>query len=146
MPRIADVHPTETLRTPSGLAVSIDVEMMPVVRALWGRGLTTLMSCQDVGEAMAEGGMWPVPERWHRFLRGHAWLKMPLDDAHALMTTLSLTPEFVGRLTAKVADGWDSKVWLGPEGLADYSNIYFPKEQLPQLAAALARDINATAE
>ncbi|MGI5165668.1 hypothetical protein ACQEU3_15030 [Spirillospora sp. CA-253888] len=138
MPRITDVHPTRLLRTPSGLSVAIDLDMVPVIQALWNRRLTTLMSCQDVGEAMADGGMWPVPKRWHAFLRGHAWLKMPLDDAHALMETLSMTEQFAPRLTAKADDGWDSKVWLGPEGLADYSNIYFPKGQLVELATVLS--------
>ncbi|MGI5171210.1 hypothetical protein ACQEU3_43350 [Spirillospora sp. CA-253888] len=58
MPRIADVHPTRSLRTPSGLTVAIDLDIALVIQALWDRKLTTLMSRQDVGEAMADGGMW----------------------------------------------------------------------------------------
>lgn len=139
MPEITEVHPAKSLSTPSGLPVSIDAELVPVIRALWALNLTTLMCCQDVGEAMAQGGMWPLPQRWHSFLRGYAWLKMPLNDAHQLMTLLSLTPEFEPRLTAKAEDGWDCKVWLGPEGLSDYANIYLPRQQLTELATVLQR-------
>ncbi|MCW2912865.1 MAG: hypothetical protein JWN52_933 [Actinomycetia bacterium] len=136
-PMITQVHPTEKLPTASGESVSVDVELVPVIRALQALDLHTLMCCQDVGEAMAGGGMWPLPDRWHTFLSGYAWLKMPVDAAQALLAKLSETPEFESRLTAKAPGGWQSQVWLGPTGLADYANIYFPREQIPDLTAAL---------
>ncbi|GAA4224840.1 hypothetical protein GCM10022254_05250 [Actinomadura meridiana] len=137
MAALTEVHPAEETRTPSGLTARIDELMVPVVRRLWAAGYTTLMCCQDVGDAMANGGMWPVAERWHAFLDSYAWLKLPLTDAHNLMKALDGTQEFNPRLTAKAEDGWSSHVWLGPEGMADYSNVYFPASQIPELIGVL---------
>lgn len=84
--------------------------------------------------------MWPIaqPERWSAFLRGYAWLKMTVPDAQTLLGRLSETPEFGSRLPAKALGGWHSAVWLGPAGLADSVNIYFPASQIRELAEVLA--------
>jgi hypothetical protein len=138
-PELTEVHPTERLSTATGESVPVDVELVPVIKALWALDLRTLMCCQDVGAAMAGGGMRPLPERWHAFLSAYAWLKMPVDAAQALLARLSRTPEFESRLEAKAPGGWQSQVWLGPTGPADYANIYFPCEQIPDLTTALTR-------
>ncbi|MCW2889709.1 MAG: hypothetical protein QOE54_1267 [Streptosporangiaceae bacterium] len=138
-PEITDVHPAEELVTPGGVPVPIDVELVPVIRALWALDLRTLMCCQDIGEAMASGGIRAMaePGRWSAFLSRHAWLKMPVDAGQALLARLDGTAEFSPRLSPKVAGGWHSAVWLSPAGLAGHANIYFPRAQVPELAATL---------
>jgi hypothetical protein len=138
-PELTEVHPTQELLTPDRLTVQVDAEMVPVVQAIWALDIPTLMCCQNVGEAIEGGGMWPIAdsERWSTFLGGYAWLKMTVPDAQLLLGKLSTTPEFGPRLHAKAPGGWHSAVWLGPAGLADYANIYFPCEQIPALAANL---------
>ncbi|MGI8334036.1 hypothetical protein ACRYCC_29135 [Actinomadura scrupuli] len=140
VPEITDVHPAEELAAPEGETVPVDVELVPVIRALWALDLRTLMCCQDIGEAMAGGGIRSMaePARWSAFLAGHAWLKMPVDAGQALLARLDGTPEFSARLSAKVAGGWYSAVWLSPAGLAGHANLYFPRAQIPELAATLA--------
>lgn len=44
------------LTTPDGTAADIDVEIVPLVRALWRIGLVTTASCQDFGEGTAGHG------------------------------------------------------------------------------------------
>jgi hypothetical protein len=142
-PQLTIVHPTQTVTAPGGDPVQIDTEIAPVIKALWAADLTTIMCCQNVGEAMAGGGMRPIPARWSVFLSQHAWLKMPIDSAQALLAMLDKTPEFGPRLPAKAPGGWHSAVWLSPTGLVDYANIYFPSDQLTELAKVLGGLIGA---
>jgi hypothetical protein len=44
------IHPTRRLHTPAGEPVEIDLDMVPLIRALWTLDLTTPGCCQDNGQ------------------------------------------------------------------------------------------------
>jgi hypothetical protein len=138
-----NLHPTQILTGPSGEPVPIDILLVPVIEMLWALGLTTVRSCQDVGEAYAAGTMAPHAEqRWSLFYSGQAWLRMPRASGQQLLTMLADTELFAPRLspfTDKTNGGWQSHVWLGPNGLANDVNIYFPSPQITQVTETLGR-------
>lgn len=49
-------HPTVTMTTPDGDDVEIDVDMVPIIHALWDAGVVTLFCCQ--------GPAWDAPWYW----------------------------------------------------------------------------------
>ena len=48
------VHPSRRLTTPDGGQVEIDARLVPLMAALWARGITTVASCQNVREFVAK--------------------------------------------------------------------------------------------
>lgn len=73
---LVQVHPSTLATDPSGQQVTVDLEILSLVSAVWGRGWSTLASCQNMGEGIRAGGA-PGGERAAAFFDGYAWLKMP---------------------------------------------------------------------
>ncbi|MGQ0778564.1 MAG: hypothetical protein ACT4NY_29825 [Pseudonocardiales bacterium] len=142
------IHGYERLTTPANEHVDIDTELVPLVRTLWARGLVTVACCQDIGESAA--GL-RDPQRatpsghggFVEYYRGYAWLKMPVDDGQKLLNTL-LDTSFHDRVTIRWQPGsWRMHIPLVYNGtncidLANTAQIYFPREQIPELTAVLA--------
>ena len=142
------IHTYERLTTPDDAQVNIDTELVPLVRVLWARGLVTVACCQDIGESAA--GL-RDPQRttpsghggFVEYYRGYAWLKMPVNDGQQLLNTL-LDTSFHDRVTIRWQPGsWRIHIPLvynGKNGidLANTAQIYFPRKQIPELAAVLA--------
>jgi hypothetical protein len=147
--RDIQVHPSQRLTTPGGEQVSIDTGMIPLVRPLWSLGLVTTASCQDFGEGTA-GQRETSPDRGRyggdafiAYYAGYAWLKMPVPDARRLAELLTHTA-----LRDKVTQRWTPGSWrmhvpLIPSGdsridLASTAQIHFPRDQIQEVALALA--------
>lgn len=127
----AQQHPTKTLVDPGEGPVEIDVEMVPLIEALWDKGFTTILSCQDLGESIQAGGTAIPRHLWERhagFYRGMAWLKVPADDGVRLME--------VFRPLVRPGE-WLAQVPITPDGLCSWASIHFPREQIDEAAALL---------
>lgn len=118
--REKQIHPAERLRLPGGGEADIDLPMIPVVQALWRAGITTLGSCQNLGESIARNGHGSSVaakdrQRWADFYKGFAWLKLPGDDANRLIGLLGADPVF-GHRTRRWThpEAWQAVVWLVP--------------------------------
>lgn len=126
----------------------IDDDMVPLVRALWARGWQTMACCQDNGEAVAaerEHGDPREPTGHRGFIeyhKGWAWLKMPATDTFSLLAALSDDETFATRIKVR----WQRGSWrmhipvIHLDDLfqpAPYVQIYFPKDQIPDLVTAL---------
>ncbi|WP_327689044.1 hypothetical protein [Streptomyces tubercidicus] len=138
------IHPRQTLITPAGEHVDVDVDMVPVLGELWRLGFTTTACCQDVGEATAgvrEQRNSPLGYGGDAFIdyhRGWALLKLPTPDAFHLVALLAEVPLFADRVRNPWRPGsWRTNVPLEPSGLADAALLHFPSPQIPQLAEAL---------
>lgn len=57
------VHPAQLVTTPTGAIVDVDVEMVPLMTEIWRLRFTTLICCQDAGEAILGGGTRTPPEK-----------------------------------------------------------------------------------
>jgi hypothetical protein len=64
------------MRSPEGEAVAVDVNIAPLIRALWARGVETVGSCEDGGTSPERctppGAAWIAFVDWHdarRFAR-----------------------------------------------------------------------------
>ncbi|MEV5509068.1 hypothetical protein [Streptomyces orinoci] len=138
------IHPHETLTTPAGDAVEIDLDMVPVVRELWRLGIKTTACCQDVGEATAgvrEQRDTPLGYGGDGFIayhRGWALLKLPIADALHLVELLDASPTFGDRIRHPWRPGsWRMNVPLVRDGIAPDALLHLPREQLSDLAEAL---------
>ncbi len=129
--------------------VAIDNDMAPLIQQLWAKGITTMACCQDNGEAVeAERGenRNTEPTGHHGFIeyhRGLAWLKMPVHDALTLVAILARNETFASRIKIRWQRGsWRIHIPVIHEDSefrpAPYAQIYFPKEQITELTAALA--------
>ena len=143
------LHETTLLIPPTGDGpVKIDNEMVSLVRGLWARGWRTLACCQDNGEAVeAERGQPRSQRSGHggfvEYYRGWAWLKMPTADAISLVSEISDDEIFGPRVKVR----WQHNSWRmhipviyedGQIEPAPYAQIYFPKQQIAELAASVA--------
>lgn len=145
--RLTSVHPYERLSLPNGGQADIDVEMVPLVRALWAMGLKTVACCQNLGESIsAEPERAGQERRRHAaYLAGRAWLKMPTRDTQMMLCHLAKSPVFAerfGRWTHP--DAWENYVYLLPgqddDGgvqLSSWAQIHFPKPQITEVVDAL---------
>ena len=146
--REIQIHPSRRLTAPDGAQVSIDNDMVPLVRALWSLNLKTTACCQDFGEGTA-GQRETSPNR-HRYggdafiayYTGYAWLKMPVPDARLLAYSLTDT-EFRDKVTQRWTPGsWRMHVPMifneqcGID-LADTAQIHFPRGQIQGLTLVL---------
>lgn len=134
------VHTGVRVSMPDGHEVVIDQELVPLMKALWAMEFVTLMSCQDVGEAIDDGGTTIYSERHADYYRGRVWLKLPILDGQRLLRIVEAIPDsdFREHLRGSTPECWTSTVYLWPTGLADWVDIYFPRDQLPALVAGLA--------
>jgi hypothetical protein len=129
-------HPQEQLMPPgSDEPVSIDTEMVPLIRALWAAGYTTITCCQDFGESVAS-----VSPRWAAFWQGRAQLELPRTDALALIE-LAAAHGFLMHWAQD--DAWQASipvVMLGARALAPaLVQVKFPASQLERLTAVVER-------
>ncbi len=144
-------HATTALIPPhADEAVQIDNDMVPVIRALWAKGWQTLACCQDSGEAVAaerDHGTPGEPTGHRGFIEYHqgwAWLKMPTPDTLALLAVLSDDETFMERVRVRWRRGsWRMQIPVIYQddqfAPAPYAQIYFPSQQIDELAAALTR-------
>ncbi|MBO2448726.1 hypothetical protein J4573_16610 [Actinomadura barringtoniae] len=124
-------HPTKTLIDPDEGPVEVDLEMIPLIEAMWASGYTTLMSCQDIGESILTGGtaipepLWP---RHSAFYMGSAWLKVPAGDGTRLMQAFKpiLRP-----------GEWLAQIPLTADGPCTWASIHFPREQINEATKLL---------
>ncbi len=143
------VHPTEHLTTPDGSDADIDIEIVPLVRALWQLGLATTASCQDFGEGTAgqrsanPRPSWYGGDAFIAYHTGWAWLKMPVPDALRLGNLL-LGTDFHDHVARRWQRGswrmhipviFDEDHGISP---ADTAQIHLPKDQVPDLTRTLA--------
>lgn len=147
-----NVHPWSHLQAPDGTDVKIDIEMVPVVRALWLLGLRTTASCQDFGEGTelqrqwSESASYGHGDAFISYHRGYAWLKMPVPDALGLANTL-LGTDFRDRLTRRWTSGsWRMHIPLvhhegASIGPAETAQIHFPRDQIGELARTLEEQL-----
>jgi len=131
MTDLPQVHPTRRVRTPTGEIIQVDVGMADLVQALWATGYTTLMCCQDAGEAIRGGATRIPPERWERyaaFYDGFAWLTMPVADMQRLVA-----------LTADLAEGngWAPNIRIRPTGPTEFASLHFPARQIDEVIGRL---------
>ena len=136
MASVASRHPFEVLDY-EGDPVQIDVEIVPLIKAIWWHGLETDLSCQDQD--------------------GRVWLEMPGRDAERLLRLLAhrdreLRANILGLVPEEHADpcdfyayqaahGWEYRVSAEsyPGGLWLSIGIRFPRDQLAPVVAALER-------
>lgn len=128
--------------------VDVDNDMIPLIQGLWQCGLKTMACCQDDGEAVeaeraqGQSDTSTGQRGFIEYHKGWAWLKMPLQDTLSLLSRLSEHETFGPRIKIR----WQRGSWrmhipvvceedrLGP---VSYVQIYFPKEQIAELAAAV---------
>lgn len=146
--REMQVHPSQRLTAPDGTQVSIDDDMVALIRALWSLNLETAACCQDFGEGTA-GQRAASPHRpryggdaFIAYYTGYSWLKMPVPDAKRLADLLTGT-EFRDKVTQRWAPGsWRMHVPMifsehtGID-LASTAQIHFPREQISALTFVL---------
>lgn len=145
---VPQIHPSQRLIAPDGTWADIDAEMVPLIRALWALGFTTLACCQDFGEGTA--GQRKASQRQSRYggdafiayYTGFAWLKIPLPDARRLANILHGT-EFHDRVALRWTPGsWRMHVPIIFDkhlgfSLDNAAQVYFPREQISSLTLAL---------
>ncbi|MFF5264583.1 hypothetical protein ACFY4C_37145 [Actinomadura viridis] len=127
-------HPTKTLIDPDDGPVEVDVEMVPLIEALWAARHTTIMSCQDIGESILTGGTVLPEHLWDRngaFYLGMAWLKVPADQGPRLM-------QIWEPLARQRRGEWLAQVPIEDGRLCGYASIHFPREQITRAADLLA--------
>lgn len=124
-------HPTQPMTTPEGETVHVDVEMGPLVAELWRLGYVTKVACQDVGEAVLEGGTRAAeadrPGIAARNM-GRAWLIIRAEQGPILLDHMEdLNRRGEWKLFPVVKDE-HPKSWI---------SITFPRYQIAQARALL---------
>jgi hypothetical protein len=144
------IHPSQRLIAPDGTQADIDIDIVPLVFALWRLNLATTASCQDFGDGTA--GQRAANQRPFRYggdefiayHTGYAWLKMPIEDAQRLANML-LDTDFHHHVTQRWEPGsWRMHVPLVFDEnrgivLEDTAQIHFPREQIASLTLTLER-------
>ncbi|MFD0903584.1 hypothetical protein [Actinomadura sediminis] len=141
MPDVENTHPSRRLTTPDGVTADIDLDMVPLVKALWALHLRTAGCCQDLGESIASGPGWaqgPGRQRHAAYYTGQAWLKMPVTDAQTMLGLLLSHPDMEQRLNRWTRPGaWEVFSYLvADEGRivqSGWAQIHFPKAQIPEV-------------
>jgi hypothetical protein len=129
-------HPQIQLVPPdSDEPVGIDVEMVPLIQALWLAGYRTITCCQDLGESVT------ISPRHAAYWRGRALLELPAADALAL-AELAAAHGFPMHWADP--DAWEMSVpvlMLGARALVmdNMVQLKFPAGQLRHLTALVGR-------
>lgn len=124
------VHPTQPMTAPGGEVVEVDVEMVPLMAEVWRLGFTTLVCCQDAGEAVLGGGTrTPPDERSSVAARNssRAWLMVLADEAPRLLAALQPLSAH-GEWTARP---------VSREGPLEWVSITFPRTSIDEAAELL---------
>lgn len=128
-------HPTKRITAPDGSRPSIDVMLVPLVKALWAAGYETIGSCQDIGESSGR-----FAERRRAYWKGYALLEMPEQDTCRLLDAVKYTPQFQDRMHWAAPGAWEIDLPVMPfvpygDGAAvmDLAQIHFPNDQIDDL-------------
>jgi hypothetical protein len=111
MPDPTQHHPHHLLRSPDGERVPIDVDLAPLIQALWRHGIQTASCCQDLGESIP-----PRPHLNRRidYLRGFSVIDLPIPDGLAVLSRAADAgprDAFYERMTYWAApDSWTTNV------------------------------------
>lgn len=108
------VHPTVALVTPEGDQVQIDVDLAPIIRAVWAAGIETSVSCQEGIDGRAMIGFVSLAD-----------MEMFYDLACDAMHMDDVLFDSVG---------WEWVLWAN-SGLR--GEVHIPRAQLAGLAASL---------
>jgi hypothetical protein len=125
-------HEAEKLTTPGGREVPVDSVLVPLIRALWEAGFTTIGCCQDLGESIGSAN-----PRKAAYWKGWVLLEMPERDA-CLLSELAVAS---GRFPLHWAEAgaWEmsSPLVQLPTGTLrpDLVQVRFPAGQLEDLEA-----------
>ncbi|MFI0452470.1 hypothetical protein [Actinomadura sp. 6N118] len=124
-------HPTHQLTAPDGQEVNIDVEIVPLVAALWRLGFETKVACQDAGEAVREGGT-RAPEadrpRVSAKLMGRAWLVIRHEHVPRFLEICSGLGQ---------PDDWIVRPVKKDRAADEWLSVVFPRELIPAAARAV---------
>ncbi|KAB2344845.1 hypothetical protein [Actinomadura rudentiformis] len=108
----AQHHPTQTMTTPQGGQVEIDVLLVPVITELWRLGYATLRSCQNGGESTLAGTTGAPKadiQRLAAYNQGKAWVTIREEDGPRLLAAVdALNPDFEWRSHQARTPGWVS--------------------------------------
>jgi len=127
-------HPVRRLTAPDGTRASIDVQLVPLIKALWAAGYETIGCCQDLGESAGR-----VSGRSAAHWKGYVLLEMPVDDACRLLDAVKDTPQFKDRMHWSAPGAWETALPVAPFGLggeADvlpWAQVHFPADQVGDL-------------
>ena len=106
-------HPVKRLTAPDGSRASIDVQLAPLIKALWAAGYETIGCCQDLGESIHSS------ERKSVYWAGYVLLEMPFEDACRLIDAVRYTPQFKDRMHWTDDGAWEVSLPVLPFGLDD---------------------------
>jgi hypothetical protein len=126
-------HPVRRLTAPDGSRASIDVQLAPLIKALWAAGYETIGSCQDLGESLAGY------ERKSAYWKGYVLLEMPVGDACRLIDAVRHTPQFKDRMHWASDGAWETSVPVIPFADAQetwvlpWAQVHFPASQIGDL-------------
>lgn len=132
--------------------VEIDEEMAPIIRFLWEAGVTTISSCQEMGDdnAPSEARCPHITARHERY-RGYSNIAFPATQAgrfYDLIVDGDPSDELFERMTNAVAEhAWETLVWMLPRGPGRNGRMYmpwsitftFPSSDRPEIVACLER-------
>jgi hypothetical protein len=139
---VSNHHPTKRLRdTVSDKLVAIDTMLVPLIEALWAAGYSTVGSCQDLGESIANATVERKSAYWH----GYVLLEMPVEDALHLLDTIKDSPQFQDKMHWADAGAWEVSLPIMPHGffghdadVAPWAQIHFPNDQIGDLIKVLS--------
>ena len=126
-------HPVKRLTAPDGSRASIDVQLVPLIKALWAAGYETIGCCQDLGESL-DGR-----ERKSAYWKGYVLLEMPVEDACRLIDAVRHTPQFKDRMHWASDGAWETSVPVIPfddaaeTWVLPWAQVHFPASQVGDL-------------
>lgn len=128
-------HPQVWL-TPPGEdePAGIDAGLADLIAALWGAGLTTITSCQDLGESIGDAS-----PRKAAYWKGWVLLELPVADAKRLAEQAAARM-FGGKMPHwSEPDAWEVSapvIMLGSRAiLTGIVQVHFPVSQIDDLTA-----------
>ncbi|RFU41195.1 hypothetical protein DZF91_12995 [Actinomadura logoneensis] len=134
--RPVQVHPTRAVTAPDGKSVRVDELMVPLVKALWASGYTSLRCCQDAGQAIRAGGTrTPVEHRplYGDFYEGLAWVTLPIEDMIRLRAIAQPVAEY---------RRWMASAPIRQGGMGPWASLHFPTDQIDDLAKLLRSSLH----
>jgi len=135
---MVNYHPTKRLTDPDGHPAEIDIQLVPLIEALWAAGYETITCCQNLGESLRH------IERKSDYWRGYVLLEFPIDDALRLVDFVKGTKRFDRYMHWAAPGAWEMSVPLiagyqsdDPPMIMDCVQIRFPCDQLDDLVKVI---------
>ncbi|HEX3960425.1 MAG TPA: hypothetical protein VHZ03_27940 [Trebonia sp.] len=132
-------HPVKRLTAPDGSRVNIDVQLAPLIKALWAAGYETIGCCQDVGQGISASVSNASAKRRGTYWKGYALLEMPVEDMCKLLDAVKGTPQFKDRMHWADQGAWEIAIQVAPfgfDGAAEpvpWAQLRFPNDQISDL-------------